>query len=261
MSTGFLAFIAFIFGLVIGSFLNVCVSRLPKGLSIISPRSRCPLCLAPISFFDNIPLISFLLLRGRCRGCGAPISFRYPLTELLTAVLTVLFVLKWRADIPWLAVSLAAAYVLVTISLIDFETYMIADVFSYALMVLGLIAAFFNPYFSGSIAERALSFVLGGGAGAAAIWLLAWVGKKIYKMEAVGEGDIFLMAGIGTLTGAEGVFSSLMIASFFGSVYGVWLIAFKKAGRFDRVPFGPFLSLGAVINLYHLFRLSDFFLW
>ena len=98
-------------------------------------------------------------------------------------------------------------------------------------------------------------------AGAAVIWLLAWLGKKIYKKEAVGEGDIFLMAGVGALTGVEGVFSSLIIASFFGSIYGVALIVFKKAGRFDRVPFGPFLSLGAVINLYRLFRISDYFLW
>lgn len=261
MGTGFIILAVFIFGLAIGSFLNVCVSRLPQGLSIIRPPSRCPKCLAPIGFYDNIPLISYAVLRGRCRSCGAPISLRYPLTELLTAVVTVLFFLQWRNNVPWLAVSLAAAYVFITISLIDLETFLIADAFSYALMLLGLASAFFNPYFSGPVTARLLSFALGALAGAALVWALAWFGKKIYKREAVGEGDIFLMAGIGALTGVEGVFSSLIIASFFGSVYGAGLLVFKKAGRFDRVPFGPFLSLGAVINLYHLLRITDFLIW
>lgn len=251
----------FIFGLIIGSFLNVCISRIPKGVSIINPRSRCPECLAPISFYDNIPLISYLVLRGRCRHCGVSIPFRYPLVELLTAVITALFVFKWRANIPWLIVSLSAAYILVTVSLIDFETFMIADAFSYALISLGFVSAFFNPCFNGGALARVLDFFAGGLTGAAVVGALAWLGKRIYKKEAVGEGDIFLMAGIGALTGVQGVFSALIIASFFGSAYGVWLILFKKAGRFDHVPFGPFLSLGAVINLYHLLKITDFLIW
>ncbi|MBI4801954.1 MAG: prepilin peptidase [Elusimicrobia bacterium] len=261
MNAGILFVTVFIFGLIIGSFLNVCVSRIPKGVSIISPRSRCPECLAPISFYDNLPLISYLVLRGNCRHCGVSIPFRYPLVELLTAAITALFVFKWRADIPWLIVSLSAAYLLITVSLIDFETFMIADAFSYALMLLGFVSAFFNPYFNGGASARFLDFFSGGLTGAVIVGSLAWLGKRIYKKEAVGEGDIFLMAGIGALTGVQGVFSTLMFASFFGAVYGGWLILFKKAGRFDHVPFSPFLSLGAVINLYRLFRITDFFIW
>ncbi len=251
----------FIFGLLIGSFLNVCISRLPEGLSIIRPRSRCPRCLAPINFYDNVPLLSFILLRGRCRHCSAPITWRYPVVEFITALVTTLFFLKWWAAPLWLSAALAAVYLLIVVAFIDFETMMIADAFSYGLVGLGLAACFINPYFTGPALSRLLSFFTGAVSGAFIIRLMAWVGRKIYKKEAVGEGDIFLMAGIGALTGWQGVFSALMLASFFGSIYGLTLVLAKKAERFDHIPFGPFLTLGAAINLYHLVRITDFFIW
>jgi leader peptidase (prepilin peptidase)/N-methyltransferase len=253
-------FVSFVFGLIIGSFLNVCVSRLPQNISIVRPPSRCPKCLAPIKFYDNIPVISFLLLRGRCRSCAAPISLKYPAVELFSALLTACFAVKWYGSPLWLAVALAAVYILTLTALIDLETMLIADASSYALGALGLAGSFINPYFSGTVPERLKYSLLGGAFGAAIIWLMAVIGKKIYKKDAVGEGDIFLMAGIGALTGWQGVLTTLVMASFFGSAYGITLLLLKKAERFSSIPFGPFLAMGAIINLYSVVK-PEYFLF
>ncbi len=250
---------AFVFGLLIGSFLNVCIARLPKDESILWPASRCPKCLAPIKFYDNVPLLSFLLLRGRCRACGEPISWKYPAVELLTGLLTALFAARWLGSPGWLAAALLAAYVLIVVSVVDFETMLISDAFSLALFLLGLAGSLVNPFFSGGWAERLGASVGGAAAGAGFIWALALLGKKIYKKDAVGEGDIFLMGGIGALCGWQGVASCVVMASFFGSLYGVTLLLLKRADRMSHMPFGPFLALGAVINLYSLVRPESFF--
>lgn len=252
--------LAFVLGLLFGSFLNVCISRLPKDESIVFPPSRCPKCLAPIKPYDNIPVLSYMLLRGRCRSCAEPISAQYPFVELLTGVLTALFVARWWGNPGWLAVSLLAVYVLIVVSVIDFETMMINDAFSLALFALGIGGSYFNPHLDGGWGARLAASAGGAAAGAGFIWGLALLGKKIYKKDAVGEGDIFLMGGIGALCGWQGVFTSVIMASFFGSVYGVSLLLAKRADRMSHMPFGPFLALGAVINLYHLVRPEAFFL-
>lgn len=251
---------ALLLGLLLGSFLNVCIARLPKDESIVFPASRCPKCLAPIKFYDNIPVLSFLFLGGRCRSCREPISFKYPFVELLTGLVTALLAYKWWGSPLWLGISLLSAYVLIVMSVIDFETMMISDAFSLALFILGLAGSFSNPYFEGGWAERLASSGIGAAAGGGFIWLLALLGKKIYRKEAVGEGDIFLMGGIGALCGWQGVFTAVIMASFFGSVYGVSLLLLKRAERMSHMPFGPFLALGAVINLYSLVRPEDFFI-
>ena len=251
---------AFALGLLLGSFLNVCIARLPKDESIVFPASRCPKCLAPIKFYDNIPVLSFILLRGRCRSCREPISFKYPVIELLTGLVTALLVFKWWGSPFWLGVSLLSAYVLIVVSVIDFETMLISDAFSLALFILGLAGSFVNPHFQGGWGERLASSAMGAAAGCGFIWALAMLGKKIYKKDAVGEGDIFLMGGIGALCGWQGVFTAVVMASFFGSVYGVSLLLLKRADRMSHMPFGPFLALGAVINLYSLIRPEDFFI-
>lgn len=253
--------IAFIIGLSIGSFLNVCICRVPKGLSVIKPGSFCPKCSNPLKFYDNIPVLSFILLDGKCRNCKTPIALRYPVTELLTAFITALMVLKWISNPFWLAAALISSYIFIVIAIIDFETMMIADIFSYAIGFVGLSFSFFNPYFSGGLFHKLGQSALGAFLGAFLMWLLAFVGRKIYKKEAVGDGDIFLMAAIGALLGIEGVFSSIIIASLIGSVYGIILIMLKKAKRFDHIPFGPFLSLGAVINTYSMVKVSNFFFY
>lgn len=253
------ALIAFPFGLLFGSFLNVCILRLPKDESVLWPASHCPKCQTPIKFYDNIPVLSFLLLGGRCRACRAPISLRYPVIELLTGLLTALFAAKWLGSPVWLAVSVAAVYVLIVISVVDFDTMMISDAFSLALFLLGAGGSLFNPYFSGGWGERLAAAGLGAAAGAGFIWALAVIGKKIYKKDAVGEGDIFLMGAIGSLCGWEGVITCVIMASFFGSIYGITLLLLKKADRMSNMPFGPFLAAGAVINLYALVKPEAFF--
>lgn len=258
-TTMLIAALAFAFGLLFGSFLNVCIARLPKDESIMWPASRCPACGVPIKFYDNIPVLSFLLLGGRCRACRGPISLKYPAVELLTAFITAAFAVKWQANPAWLAVALLAAYVLIVVSVIDFETMLISDAFSLALFALGLAGSLVNPYFSGAWTARLAACAAGAAAGAGFIWVLALAGRKIYKMEAVGEGDIFLLGAIGALCGWQGVVSCVIMASFFGSLYGVTLLVLKKAGRMSHMPFGPFLALGAVINLYSLVRPEYFF--
>ncbi|KAF0126939.1 MAG: leader peptidase (prepilin peptidase) / N-methyltransferase [Elusimicrobia bacterium] len=241
-----------VLGLIIGSFLNVCIARLPAGQSVVRPRSRCPSCGKLIRFYDNIPVLSFLLLGGKCRACSCRISLRYPVIEVLTGALTWLFFWKWVSSPLWMAAALLAVYVLIVIAVIDLETMLIADLFSFLLGATGLAASLVNPYFHGGAADRLLASAGGLVFGAGVIWALAWLGKKIYKMDAVGEGDIFLMGGLGALLGWQGVVSTLMMGAFFGSVYGIGLLLMKKAGRRDHMPFGPFLALGGVINLYSL---------
>lgn len=252
-------FLSFVLGLMIGSFLNVCISRLPKDESIVFPASKCPRCAAPIKAYDNIPLLSYLLLGGKCRSCKEPISLKYPVVELLTGVLTMLFYARWGWNPYWLAVSLSAVYVLIIVSVIDFETMMISDLFPLLLLLLGLAGSPVSPCFEGAWLSRLGQSALGAASGAGSIWLLAFAGKAIYKKEAVGEGDIFLMGGIGALCGWQGVLSSVILASFFGSAYGVTLLLMKRADRMSHMPFGPFLALGAVINLYSLVKPEYFF--
>ncbi|MEW5905607.1 MAG: prepilin peptidase [Elusimicrobiota bacterium] len=241
-----------VLGLIIGSFLNVCIARVPAGQSVVKPRSRCPSCGKLIRFYDNIPVLSFLMLGGKCRSCSCRISFRYPVIELLTGALTWLFFWKWVSSPIWMTAALLAVYVLIVIAVIDLETMLIADLFSFLLGAIGLAASLVNPYFHGGVSDRLLAAAGGLLFGAGVIWAMAWLGKKIYKMDAVGEGDIFLMGGLGALLGWQGVVSTLVMGAFFGSVYGVGLMLMKKAGRRDHMPFGPFLALGGVINLYSL---------
>ena len=256
-----LIFIAAIIGLMIGSFLNVCIYRVPKGLSIIKPRSLCPKCSNSLKFYDNIPVLSFIILGGKCRNCKNPISLRYPIIELITAIITALMFFKWSSNPFWLAATLISSYIFIVIAIIDFETMMIADIFSYAIVFLGLSFSFFNPNFLGAPLYKLAQSAIGALVGAAMIWLLAFIGKKIYKKEEVGDGDIFLMAAIGAMLGVEGILTSLIIASVFGSVYGVALMVLKKAKRFDHIPFGPFLVLGAIINMYSFIGINTFFFY
>ncbi|MBI4352108.1 MAG: prepilin peptidase [Elusimicrobia bacterium] len=251
---------AFALGLLLGSFLNVCIARLPRDESIVFPASRCPKCLSPIKFYDNIPVLSFIVLGGRCRSCREPISYKYPFIELLTGLVTALLVYKWWGSPLWLAVSLLSAYVLIIVSVIDFETMLISDAFSLALFILGAAGSAFNPYFQGGWAARLASSAVGAASGGGFIWALAMLGKKIYKKDAVGEGDIFLMGGIGALCGWQGVVTVVVMASFFGSVYGVSLLLLKRADRMSHMPFGPFLALGALVNLYSLVKPEDLFM-
>ena len=246
-------FFSALFGLIVGSFLNVCIYRIPQNKSIVWPGSFCPKCGKPIKFYDNIPLISYLLLWGKCRYCKAPISCQYPIVEAITALLTVLFVWHWGLT-GWTGVLLVAIYSLIILSVIDLELMIIPDRFSLGLIVLGLAFSWLNPNFDGTFWSRFLQSLSGAAVGFFGTLAVALLGYVMFKKEAMGGGDVKLMGGIGAFVGWEGVITTIVFASALGLVYSVFLMIFKGKNKGDAIPFGPFLSAGALINLFYLVR-------
>jgi len=223
----------FVLGAALGSFLNVVIYRLPRHRSLVSPRSQCPHCGTPIAARDNIPLLSFILLRGRCRHCRRPIGWRYPLVELLTAVLLTL--LWWREG-PTFRFTAAAVFVLLLIPIffIDLDHRIVPNALSYPGIVLGLVLA---------IPQGRFSDALFTGAGAGALFLLI----AILSRGGMGGGDIKLAVVMGAFLGWPAIAFALLVAFTTGAVVGVALMATGRRGRRDPIPFGPFLALGAVV--------------
>ncbi len=243
----------FILGLIVGSFTNVLIHRLPKEESPASPRSRCPQCGHPIAFYDNVPVFSYLFLKAHCRHCRGLISPRYPLVELGMGLLSFALWRRWHAHPLWFVSSLISAAALIAISLIDFETFLIPDILSLGLVGLGLISAPFNPLFGHESWWMKLWISFRGGLGGFLIcFFIAWLGEKIFRKEAMGGGDIKLLAAVGALTGALGAFDCLMMGSLLGTFYGLSLMFKGKVTRSDPIPFGPFLSAAAIFNLFYL---------
>lgn len=180
---------------------------------------------------------------------------QYPLVEFLTGALTVLCV-WWYGISIWTFVVLAAIYALVALSIIDLEFMIIPDRFSLGLIVLGLAFAWCNPHFEGSWWQREVAALIGASGGLFGVLALALIGTWIFKKEAMGGGDVKLMGGVGAFIGWEGVLTTIVLGSFFGLVYAVFLMIFKGKKGGDAIPFGPFLSLGALINLFYLIRPS-----
>jgi leader peptidase (prepilin peptidase) / N-methyltransferase len=232
-----------IFGLCIGSFLNVCIHRLPLEQSIVHPPSACPHCNTRIRWYDNLPVISFLLLRGRCRGCKAPISIRYPLVELLTgmAALSVFlrFGLTWSALIYFIFIA-----ALLVITFIDIDHRIIPDVISLPGIPLGFAASFVLPRLAWS--DSLLGILIGGGI----LLAIAWGYRLITGKDGMGGGDIKLLAMIGAFLGWRGVLFTVMASSFIGTVVGLTLMIRAGKGMKLAIPFGPFLALGAICYLF-----------
>ncbi len=247
----FILTIAGLFGLIFGSFLNVCIYRIPNGKSIVWPPSFCPKCGKSIKFYDNIPVISYILLGGKCRYCKEPISCQYPIIEMLTALLTVLFVWRWGLT-AWTAAGLVVIYVLLASSVIDFQLMIIPDRFSLGLIVFGLAVSWFNPNFAGDGWHRFLTSLLGAGVGFFGTLAVALLGYVLFHKEAMGGGDVKLMGGLGALLGWQGVVTTIIFASALGLIYSVFLMIFKGKKKSDAIPFGPFLSMGALINMFYL---------
>jgi leader peptidase (prepilin peptidase)/N-methyltransferase len=249
--------IAFLYGSIYGSFLNVAVHRLPREESLVRPRSRCPRCHRLIVWRDNIPILSWLLLGGRCRNCRKPISARYPVVEAATGLLAAALRLRWPADPAWIVGAALACGALLAVALIDWETFLIPDELSLGLVVAGLLFSTVNPYFAGGPWWQSAWFSLRGAlAGFAMAWAIAAVGEAALKKEALGGGDVKLLAGVGAWAGATGAFDCLMLGSLAGSVYGVRLLLAGKAKRSDPIPFGPFLAAGAAFNFFALLPLG-----
>jgi leader peptidase (prepilin peptidase) / N-methyltransferase len=237
--------LALILGLIIGSFLNVCIYRIPRNLSIVSPGSACPKCNTPIQPWDNIPVLSYIILGGKCRECGEKIPLQYPLIELLNGVLYVaIFVVFGQGwYLPMLFIFVSA---LVVITFIDLEFQIIPDVISLPGIVIGLAASYFyltDPFVPGKL----LGFVnslIGALAGGGLFFIIV-----ILSRGGMGGGDVKLMAMIGAFTGWKGVFLTTLVGSFVGSVVGIAMMMFSDAGRKTKLPFGPYLAIGALATL------------
>ena len=240
----------FVLGAVIGSFLNVCIHRLPREKSIVRPPSSCTNCGKPVRFYDNIPIVSYILLKGRCRDCGTPISAMYPIVEALTALLFVFLFIRFGLSLS-LVVFLVFASALIVISFIDLEFKIIPDILSVGGMIVGFLFSILRPYYR-NLDPRfgVLDALYGIGLGGGVLFLIAWTYQFITKREGMGGGDIKLLAMIGSFCGIKGVVFSLMSGSLLGTAVGVPLLFVKGEGGKYAIPFGPFLSVGALIYLF-----------
>ena len=229
-------------GLIVGSFSNVCIYRIPRNESVIYPASHCPKCRTKIKPIDNIPLLSYILLKGRCRNCGSKISIQYPVVEFLTGLIYLIIYLIYGLSVQSL-VYIILSSALIIIAFIDLQEQMIPDVISLPGIVVGLILSFIVPYIS--FINSALGALVGGGI----ILIIAWVGSIIFKKEAMGGGDVKLAAMIGAFLGLRYIIISLFLGFFLGALIGIILIMTKIKKREDAIPFGPFIVLGSLITL------------
>jgi leader peptidase (prepilin peptidase)/N-methyltransferase len=232
----------FLLGTVVGSFLNVCIWRIPAGKSIIFPASSCPDCKAPIRWHQNIPVISYLLLGRKCAACRAPISFRYPLVEILTgflfAVIVYRFGVQYFTPVLWLLGA-----VLIVVTFIDIDHQIIPNLISLPGIGIGFLCSFIIPWVSWT--ASLLGILIGGGS----LYLVAMAYEWLTKKEGMGGGDIKLLAMIGAFLGWKAILPIIFMSSLIGSAVGVPLMLLKKADGKLAIPFGPFLSLGTLVYL------------
>jgi leader peptidase (prepilin peptidase)/N-methyltransferase len=258
-----LHFAAFIFGALAGSFLNVCIARIPKGESIVQPPSHCPNCKSPISFYDNVPLLSFLILRGRCRSCSERISWRYFFVELMTGLLALSLFERFGLGFVFF-VSFGFVAALVVISFIDLDVRIVPDVISLPGIVLGLLLSIVGYFAIGNasgIVPSPMSSAIGILAGGGFLLATAWIYEKITGVEGMGGGDIKLLAMIGAFLGWPSIPVTLFFASLVGSVVGLTCMLLTGAGRRLALPFAPFLCSGAVLFIFFGNDLIQFYLY
>ena len=242
MYYGIEAVLIFILGLIVGSFSNVCIYRIPKNESIVYPASHCPKCHSPIKPVDNIPLLSYILLKGRCRNCKSKISIQYPIVEFLSGLIYLIIYLTCGLSIQSL-IYIILSSALIIIAFIDLNEQIVPWVISLPGIVLGFILSFFVPYIS--FVNSALGIVVGGGI----ILSIRLAGSVIFKKEAMGMGDIELAAMIGAFLGWRYITISLFLGFFLGALAGIILIISKIRSKEDAVPFGPFIVMGSLITL------------
>jgi leader peptidase (prepilin peptidase)/N-methyltransferase len=243
----------FLLGCCLGSFLNVCIYRLPQNLSIISPRSFCPQCRTQVRSYDNIPLLSYFFLRGRCRNCGEKISWRYPLVEALTGVFAVALFLKFGISLGFFA-FFAFTMALLVITFIDLDHRIIPDVISLPGIVIGFLFSFFQPAIS--VLESLIGVATGGGS----LFVVALAYEAMAKREGMGGGDVKLLAMIGAWMGWKAVIFTLFFASISGTLIGGGAMLIHKQGRHYAIPFGPFLAFSALSYLFFGPQIIDWYL-
>ncbi|MDR2000129.1 MAG: A24 family peptidase [Zoogloeaceae bacterium] len=261
---GALIAIVVVFGLMIGSFLNVVIHRLPRMMerewavqcaelrgeapaqtepfSLVRPRSRCPRCGHAITALENIPIVSFLFLRGRCKGCGVRISWRYPIVEALTGLLFGL--VAWQFDpglASWAAMGFVAA--MIALTFIDIDTQLLPDDITLPLLWAGLLLNLFTSY------ADLTSAVIGAATGYLALWSVYWLFKLLTGKEGMGYGDFKLLAAIGAWLGWQALPLTILLSALLGTVAGIGLIVLAKHGRHVPIPFGPYLAVAGIIAL------------
>lgn len=233
----------FVLGAVIGSFLNVCIYRLPRNQSIIFPASHCPNCQKPIAWYDNIPLLSYLLLLGKCRSCQQPISLRYPAVELLNGILYLMTLTLFGFGILDFGFYFTAYFVsaLIVIAFSDLETEIVPDQPIFLGIILGIIY--------GALSGNWSDPLLGAALGYSALFVVQKFGAFIYKKDVLGDGDLKLAALMGAFLYAPNLFLGLFLGYLIGALAALLLLAFKIKKMGDYIPFGPALALGGILAL------------
>jgi len=247
----------FIMGLMLGSFLNVCIHRMPENESLVRPGSHCPRCRKNIPWHDNVPVLSYIVLLGRCRFCKKKIPARYPVVEILTAALLTALFLKFGLHPKFFSYALMTAGLIVA-TFIDFEHQVIPDIITMGGIVMGLALAFSFPSVLGENGVKGAVLNSGAGAlfGGISIFLVGLLGKAMFKKEAMGEGDIWLLAMVGSFLGLRLTFLTFFIAPFFGAIVGIILRI--KDGR-ETIPYGPYLSLAALVAVFFADRIVSLY--
>jgi leader peptidase (prepilin peptidase)/N-methyltransferase len=235
---------AFLFGLALGSFLNVCIYRIPLQRSIVHPPSGCPQCGERIRFYDNIPIVSYLLLLGRCRHCRQPISVQYPLVEATTAMLSLALFLKAGVSLEYVFLMFFGAS-LIAIAFIDLQHRIIPHVLSLPGIVVGFAFALF-PFSSLSWIDSLVGIVAGGGF----LLVVALAFEKMTGRQGMGMGDVKMLAMIGAWMGWRALLFIVLLSSLAGSLIGAAVLLMSRKGMRTSIPFGPFLALGSLIFLF-----------
>ena len=233
MEKAFLHYFFFL-GLAVGSFLNVCIFRMPRGRSVVHPPSACPKCKTRIQWYDNIPVMSWILLRGRCRSCGVRISPRYPLIELGTGLIFLFLATR----LPWdwtIAFPLYYASVLIAVTFTDFDMKLIPDLLTLPAIPLGVI---YHGWIGGAWIDSLVGLVVGGGS----LWLIGEIYLRLRKVEGMGGGDVKLAAMMGAFLGWKSILAVLFLSSLAGGIFGIALMVFARKGGKSEIPFGVFLA-------------------
>jgi leader peptidase (prepilin peptidase) / N-methyltransferase len=254
--------LTFIFGSIVGSFLNVCIARIPNSESVIHPPSHCPKCKAHIPFYNNIPLVSYWVLKGRCRACGERISFRYFIVELLMASLSAALYYQFGFGLAF-AVGFIFVAALIVISFIDLDVRIVPDVISLPGIIAGLVFSVVGRYVVGDpfeLVPSPVSSLIGILAGGGFLLALAWAYEALTGVEGMGGGDIKLLAMIGAFLGWPAIPLTLFFSSLGGSVVGLTAMLIKGVGRRYALPFAPFLCFGAIVYLFFGRELVQFYL-
>jgi len=245
------SFFVLAFGLVLGSFMNVCICRLPLGESVVRPRSRCPRCKATIPWYHNLPVLSWFVLRGACSQCATRISWRYPFVEAMAGAAVLLL---WMRFGPTVAFPIAAGFALAMVVLFftDWDHQLLPDAVTLSGVGVGVAVAWFNPFLGAEPGLGRMWGSLGGAAlGAGLLWGVGAVYGKLRGVEAMGLGDVKMMAMVGAFAGPLGVLFTIFAASFFGAVIGLLLIPIRGRTLQDKLPFGCFLAPAALTALLY----------